>query len=92
MNSIRRLSISQLILRRGFTDRLYWFNFKLTWIFVLICVILTLFSGLLNITDLSIVSIGVPAAFAELGIHTGFIIDKARKENMSKYGNTDTEG
>lgn len=92
MNSTIRLSTSQLILKRGFTDRLYWLNFKLTWTFVLICVIITVLSGVLNITDLTIVSVGIPAAFAELSIHTGFIIDKARKENISKYGNSSSEG
>lgn len=90
---MKRLSISQYILtRNSFTDRLYWLNFKLTWLFVLVCTVITLFSGYLCITDLSIVSIGIPAAFTELGIHTAFVIDKARKENISKYGNTGTEG
>lgn len=41
-------------------------------------------SGYLEVTDLSIVSVGVPAAFAELGLHTGFIIWKAKIENCRK--------
>jgi len=73
--------------RRGFTDRLYIVNLKITWGFVAVCIIITLLSGVLNITDLSIISIGLPSAFAELSIHTGFIIWKAKNENISKYGN-----
>ena len=74
------------IKRRGFTDRLYFMNLKLTWFFVAVCFLLTIFSGLLGIPDMSIVSVGVPAAFAELGIHTGFVVWKAKSENFSKYG------
>lgn len=39
---------------------------------------------------MAIVTVGVPAAFAELGIHTAFIVEKARKENEYKYGNKST--
>lgn len=78
--------------RDSFTDRLYWLNFKCTWLFIIVCIVLTSLSGVLCITDLSIVSVGIPAAFAELGIHTAFVVDKARRENIEKYGNTSTEG
>lgn len=74
------------IKRRGFTDRLYFMNLKLTWTFVSACFLLTIFSGILNITDMSIASVGVPAAFAELGIHTAFVVWKAKCENFRKYG------
>ena len=72
--------------KRGFTDKLYFLNLTLSWLFIVICIVITLFSGKLGITDLSIVSVGLPAVFAELGIHTGFIIWKAKTENISKYG------
>lgn len=71
--------------KRSFTDKLYIFNLVAVWLFVIICIILTLFSGYLNINDLSIVSIGLPTVFAELGIHTGFIIWKAKVENCRKF-------
>lgn len=71
--------------KRGFTDRLYWLNFKITWLFVAICVLMTLLSGVINITDLSIINVGVPAAFAELSIHTGFVVWKAKVENIEKH-------
>ena len=71
--------------RKSFSDRLYWLNFKMAWIFVFVCVLLTIFSGYLQITDLSIVTVGVPAAFTELGLHTGFIIWKHKTENCRKH-------
>ncbi len=71
---------------RGFSDRLYFLNLTLSWAFIVICIILTLLEDVLQLTDLSIISYGVPAVFAELGIHTGFIVWKAKNENISKFG------
>ncbi len=73
--------------KRGFTDRLYLTNFIITWIFVALCFIATLFSGILNVTDLSVLSSAITCAFAELGIHTGFVIWKAKVENVEKHKN-----
>jgi len=72
--------------KRGFTDKLYFLNLTLSWLFIIVCIVITIFSGKLGITDLSIVSVGLPAVFAELGIHTGFIVWKAKTENINKYG------
>ena len=71
---------------RGYTDKLYFLNLTLSWLFIIICIVITIFSGKLGIDDLSLVSVGLPAVFAELGIHTGFIVWKAKTENISKYG------
>lgn len=71
--------------KRGFMDRLYLLNFVTVWVFVCLCYVLTVFSGFCAISDLSIVSIGIPSAFAELGIHTGFIVWKAKTENCRKH-------
>lgn len=71
--------------KRSFTDRLYVVNLVFAWLFILVCIILTVLSGYLNITDLSIVSIGIPTVFAELSVHTGFIIWKAKVENCRKF-------
>ena len=71
---------------RGFTDYLYFLNLTLSWLFIIICIVMTALSGKLGITDLSLVSVGIPAVFAELGVHTGFIVWKANTENISKYG------
>lgn len=78
--------VNKMIKKRGFTDKLYFLNLTLSWLFIIICIVITIFSGKLGIQDLSIVSVGLPAVFAELGIHTGFIIWKAKTENISKFG------
>ena len=71
--------------KRGFTDRLYLTNFVFTWVFVALCYIATLFSGILGITDASVLGVSVSCAFAELGIHTGFVVWKAKVENIEKH-------
>lgn len=76
--------MEKLLLTRGFSDKLYFYNFRAVWIFVIACFILNALSGFLNITELAIINVGVPVAFAELGIHTGFIIWKAKVENCRK--------
>lgn len=76
--------MKRLLFRRGFSDRLYYYNFRAVWIFVAACYILTALSGYLGVIDLSIVSVGIPTAFAELGVHTGFIVWKAKVENCRK--------
>lgn len=73
------------IKERGFTDKLYFLNFTITWLFVIICIVITIFSGKLGITDLSIVSYGIPTVFAELGVHTGYVVWKAKSENLNKH-------
>lgn len=80
-----------MLFERGFSDKLYYYNFRCVWVFVVACFILNALSGYLNIMDLAVITYGIPAAFAELGIHTGFIIWKAKTENISKYGNTSKE-
>lgn len=77
--------MKKLLLKRGFSDKLYFYNFRAVWMFTTACFILTAVSGCLGVTDLSIVSVGVPAAFAELGLHTGFIVWKAKVENCRKH-------
>lgn len=72
--------------KRGFTDKLYFLNLTLSWLFIVVCIVITALSGTLGITDLSLVSVGIPAVFAELGVHTGFIVWKAKTENISKFG------
>jgi len=71
--------------RRGFSDRLYFANLTLTWFFVLACFILNAFSAELGITDLAIINVGIPAAFVELGLHTKWIVNKAKVENLAKH-------
>ena len=76
--------MKRLLFRRGFSDKLYYYNFRAVWAFTGACFLLNALSGLLNITDLAVISYGIPAAFAELGVHTGFIVWKAKVENCRK--------
>lgn len=46
--------------------------------------VITALSGVLNLTDLSPLSNIPQWAYAELGIHTGFIVWKAKTENCRK--------
>lgn len=78
--------VDKMIKKRGFTDKLYFLNLTLSWLFIIVCIVLTALSGRLGITDLSLVSVGIPAVFTELGVHTGFIVWKAKTENISKFG------
>lgn len=75
-----------MIKKRGFTDKLYFLNLTLSWLFIIVCIVITAQSGKLGIQDLSLVSVGIPAVFTELGVHTGFIVWKAKTENISKFG------
>lgn len=83
--------MKEMLFERGFSDKLYYYNFRCVWVFVVACFILNALSGYLSIMDLAVITYGIPAAFAELGIHTGFIIWKAKTENISKYGNISKE-
>ena len=69
---------------RGFTDRLYAFNFGFTWGYTIICLIFSVLGSYIGIEDYSFVSIVCPLVWAELGVHTGFIIHKAKVENIKK--------
>ena len=71
---------------RGFTDKLYFMNLIFAWVFTVVCIVLNAVSGSLNVYDLSVISYGLPVVWGELGIHTGFIVWKAKTENISKYG------
>lgn len=64
---------------------MYYYNFVAVHAIVAAVVILTALSGLLGITDMSALSTIPPCAYAELGIHTGFIIWKAKTENCRKH-------
>ena len=77
--------MKRMLFKRGFSDKLYYYNFKAVWIFTVACFILNTLSGWLDIVDLAVINVGIPAAFAELGIHTGFIVWKAKAENSRKF-------
>lgn len=71
--------------KRGYTDRLYFANLLFAWSFTIVCILLTILSGKLYFTDMSIVSVGMGVVWGELTVHTGFVIRKAWLENLSKH-------
>ena len=75
----------KLIKDRGFTDKLYFYNFCAVHILMAAILIITALGGALNLTDLSPLSNIPQWAYTELGIHTGFVIWKAKTENQRKY-------
>lgn len=77
--------MKKLIKNRGFTDKLYFYNFCAVHIIMAAILAITAFSGVLGLTDLSPLSNIPQWAYGELGIHTGFIVWKAKAENQRKY-------
>lgn len=70
---------------RGFSDKLYFLNLALSWLFIHECIAVQLIAIFNGTTDVPLIIYGIPAVFAELGIHTGFIVHKARIENLAKH-------
>lgn len=81
----RLARIKRLKKRRGFSEKLYMLNFLFVWVYMISVFWLTVKSGSLGIIELSSYASGIPYAFGELGIHTGFIVWKAKVENCRKY-------
>lgn len=76
--------------RRGFTDKMYLYNVIFVTAVVILSFIAVFLSGRLMI-DTSAISVIVPSAYAELGVHTGFVIWKAKAENARKYKDVNKE-
>lgn len=74
----------RLIKNRGFTDKLYFYNFCAVHILMAAILIITALGGTLGLTDLSPLANIPQWAYAELGIHTGFVVWKAKVENCRK--------
>ena len=73
--------MKRLLFKRGFSDKLYFYNFRAVWVFTGACYLLNALSGVLGVSELAVISYGIPAAFAALGLHTGFIVWEAKVEN-----------
>lgn len=74
---------------RGFTDQMYILNFISVHVINISVIILTAFSGEWGITDMSALA-AIPAfSYGELAIHSGYIVWKAKTENINKFGNKD---
>ncbi len=70
--------------KRGFTDKMYLYNVVFVTAVVILSFIAVFLSGKLMI-DTSALNIIIPSAYAELAVHTGFVIWKAKAENARKY-------
>lgn len=75
----------QRIKNRGFTDRLYFYNFCTVHIIVAAILAITALGGTLGLTDLSPLANIPQWAYGELGLHTAFIVWKAKAENCRKH-------
>lgn len=75
----------KLLKNRGYTDKLYFYNFCAVQITIAVIMVITALSGILGITDLSPLSNIPQWAYGELSLHTGFIVWKAKAENQRKY-------
>lgn len=73
------------IRNRGFTDKLYFTNLAFAWVYTILCMIFTLAGSHMGVEDYSFVSIVCPLVWAELTVHTAFVIHKAKCENLSKF-------
>ena len=68
-----------------FSKKMYLFTTGFAIFCVLVTFALIAFSGLLGITDLSVLGIIITSCFAEVSVHSGFYIWKAKYENGRKY-------
>lgn len=75
----------KLIKGRGFTDKLYFYNFVAVHTLMAAILAITALGGVLSLTDLSPLSNIPQWAYTELGIHTALIVWKAKEENSRKY-------
>ena len=72
--------------KQGTSMRLYILNFIMVWLYAWACFALSAFSVCRNaMIDTGVLGITVSGAFAELGLHTGFIVWKCKVENCRKY-------
>jgi hypothetical protein len=85
------ISIKRAIVKQGFCGRLYYIDFKLTWILVALCLIIVVFSGKLGVSDLSPLTVMIEMSFGQLGVFTGFFVWKAKAENCRKFKDVNTE-
>lgn len=71
--------------KRGFTDKLYIVNLIIVLLVTVASFIVVVFSGKWGITDMSPIVSVLSGAYGELAVYTGFIVWKAKNENMNKH-------
>lgn len=67
---------------RGFTDKLYFANLCFAWLYSIICIVITLIG---NVDNYAFVEVVCPLIWAEVTVHTGLVVWKAKVENLSKW-------
>lgn len=73
--------------KRGYTDRMYRYNVIFVSVTVGLSFVLMFMSAFVSQIDLTPIGYIVPSAFGELALHTGFMVWKAKAENMQKFSN-----
>lgn len=73
------------IKRRGFTDKCFQFYTKVWIAIIVVGILTTICSPFLGITDLSVVNTTVEKATEAMMVFIGFIVWKAKSENISKH-------
>ena len=68
-----------------FSKKMYLFTTGFAIFCVLVTFMLIAFSGFLGISDLSVLGVVITSCFAEVSVHSGFYIWKAKYENGRKY-------
>ena len=68
-----------------FSKKMYLFTTGFAIFCVLVTFMLIAFSWFLGISDLSVLGVVITSCFAEVSVHSGFYIWKAKYENGRKY-------
>lgn len=77
--------------KRGFTDTCYMF-YTAVWLCIIFSAMtLSVLSGYIGIVDMSPISAAVEKSTEVMMVFTGFIVWKAKTENISKYGKGNKE-
>ena len=71
--------------KRGFMDKMFFLSFVFTSVVVIFSWLLTAFSGILQITDISPLCQIVDGAFSFMTLFAGFMVWKSKTENCRKF-------
>lgn len=72
--------------KRGFTDTCYMFYTAVWLCIIFVAMLLTVLSGYIGIMDMSPINTAVEKSTEVMMVFTGFIVWKAKSENINKYG------
>lgn len=75
--------------KRGFTDKCFLFYTRIWIILIAAGVIITIISPFVGINDLSVINTAVEKSTEAMMVFIGFIVWKAKSENMKKFNRED---